>query len=322
MLSDNETILPEILKQLRADYCYSKSVSQESKIIVSYLSEDVMEHYYLTKDLIAAYKMWLIHEERAQATQEKYGRVAEDFGRWLKGRAVTREIITEWKAELLSQGYAPSTINTRLAALNRLFEFVGWTECCSKYLKVQRRMFRDSSRELTQQEYIRLVRAARDCGNEKLSLLMETICSTGIRVSEVKYITVESIRAGKAEIRMKGKIRTILLASKLSRKLLKYAKKQQIASGAVFCTESGKPMSRYQIWDAMKKICRCAGVDAGKVYPHNLRHLFAVVYYKVYRDISKLADILGHSSIETTRIYLLTSGTEHRQQIERLGLIS
>lgn len=281
-----------------------------------------MEHYYLTRNTIADYKIWLAHEERAHATQKKYERIIFDFHKWLNGKPVTKETVTEWKDALIKQGYAPSTINTRLAALNRLFEFAGWTGCCSKYLKVQRRMFRDSSRELTQPEYVRLVKAARHCGDEKLALLMETICSTGIRVSEVKYITVESIRAGKAEIRMKGKIRTILLASKLSRKLLKYAKKQKIASGAVFCTESGKPMSRYQIWDSMKKICRCAGVDAGKVYPHNLRHLFAVVYYKVYKDISKLADILGHSSIETTRIYLLTSGTEHRQQIERLGLIS
>lgn len=281
-----------------------------------------MEHYYLTKDRITGYKTWLVREERAQATQEKYSRIVENFYCWLQGQAVTRETVTAWKNALLQQGYAPSTINTMLVALNRLFVFSGWTECLSKYLKVQRRMFRDSSRELTQREYAQLVQAARSCGNKKLALLMETICSTGIRVSEVKYITVESIQAGKAEIRMKGKIRTILLASKLTRKLLHYAEKQKIASGAVFCTESGKPMSRYQIWDAMKKICRHAGVDVNKVYPHNLRHLFAVAYYKVYKDISKLADILGYSSIETTRIYLLTSGTEHRQQIERLGLIS
>ena len=209
-----------------------------------------------------------------------------------------------------------------LAALNRLFAFMGWTDCCAKYLKVQRRMFRESSRELTKEEYTRLVSSASHCGETKLALLMETICSTGIRVSEVKYITVEALKTGKAEIRLKGKIRTILIPIKLCRKLLKYAKKQKITSGAVFCTGGGKPMSRYQIWAAMKKVCKIAGVDPHKVYPHNLRHLFAVAYYHLYKDISKLADILGHSSIETTRIYLLTSGTEHRQQLERLGLIS
>ena len=158
-----------------------------------------MEHYYLTKDRITGYKTWLVREERAQATQEKYSRIVENFYCWLQGQAVTRETVTAWKNALLQQGYAPSTINTMLVALNRLFVFSGWTECLSKYLKVQRRMFRDSSRELTQREYAQLVQAARSCGNKKLALLMETICSTGIRVSEVKYITVESIQAGKAE---------------------------------------------------------------------------------------------------------------------------
>lgn len=281
-----------------------------------------MNYHYLTQENISAYEQWLCQEERSSATREKYLRSTERFYRWVKGRAISKEIVLEWKNSLIAQQYAPSTINTMLAALNRLFSFTGWSECCSKYLKVQRRMFRDSHRELMKNEYDRLVSSANDKGDEKTSLLMETICSTGIRVSEVKYITVETLNAGKAEIRLKGKIRTILIPAKLCRKLLKYAKKQKIASGAVFCTGSGKPMSRYQIWTAMKRICKVAGVDPHKVYPHNLRHLFAVAYYKTYKDISKLADILGHTNIETTRIYLLTSGTEHRHQLERLGLIS
>lgn len=281
-----------------------------------------MNYRYLTQENISAYEQWLCQEERSVATREKYLRSIKRFYRWVKGRAISKEIVVAWKNSLIEQQYAPSTINTMLAALNRLFNFIGWTECCSKYLKVQRRMFRDSHRELTKNEYTRLVSSANDKGAEKTALLMETICSTGIRVSEVKYITIETLNAGKAEIHLKGKIRTILIPTKLCRKLLKYAKRQKIASGVIFCTRSGKPMNRYQIWAAMKKICKVARVDPHKVYPHNLRHLFAVAYYKIYKDISKLADILGHSSIETTRIYLLTSGTEHRHQLEQLDLIS
>lgn len=281
-----------------------------------------MNYNYLTLDHITAYEEFLCREERSAATKEKYLRSVRTFHSWAHGQTITKETVTAWKNCLVEQKYAPSTINTMLAALNRLFAFMGWTECCAKYLKVQRRMFRESSRELTKEEYTRLVNSASHCGERKLALLMETICSTGIRVSEVKFITIEAIRAGKAEIHLKGKIRTILIPAKLCRKLIKYAKKQKIASGAIFCAGSGKPMSRYQIWAAMKKICKTAGVDPHKVYPHNLRHLFAVAYYKVYKDIARLADILGHSSIETTRIYLLTSGLEHRQQLERLGLIA
>lgn len=284
--------------------------------------EVTMNCRYLTLDNITVFKQYLCYEEKSAATKEKYLRSVRAFHSWSGGLPITKETVTAWKCSLVEQKYAPSTINAMLAALNCLFTFMGWTEYCTKYLKVQHQMFRESSRELTKEEYARLVSFANHCGNEKLALLMETICSTGIRVSEVQYITVETISAGKAEIHLKGKIRTILIPTKLCRKLLKYAKKQRIASGAIFCAGSGKPMSRYQIWAAMKKICKTAGVDPHKVYPHNLRHLFAIAYYKVYKDIARLADILGHSSIETTRIYLLTSGSEHRQQMERLGLIA
>ena len=207
-----------------------------------------------------------------------------------------------------------------LSAVNRLLKFLGREECRIKFLRIQRRTFRERDRELTRAEYQRLLDAA--AGQERLGLLMEAICSTGIRVSEVRYITVEAARAGRTEIRLKGKIRTILLPAKLCRKLLRYAKKHKTASGEIFLTGNGKPVSRKQIWREMKKLCHKAGVESSKVFPHNLRHLFATVFYSACRDIVKLADVLGHSSINTTRIYLMTSGAEHARQLERLGLVT
>lgn len=202
-----------------------------------------------------------------------------------------------------------------------LFNFLGWTDCRTHYLKIQHRLFRETGRELDRADYEKLIAAALGLGRERIALVMETICATGIRVGEVRYITVEAVRSGSATISLKGKIRTILLPGKLCKKLLKYARKQKITSGEIFLTGGGKPMSRCQIWAEMKRICKAAGVDPAKVFPHNLRHLFATVYYRIYKDIVKLADILGHSSVETTRIYLLTTGTEHRQQLERLRLV-
>ena len=191
-----------------------------------------------------------------------------------------------------------------------------------KYLKIQRRLFRDDSRELTRPEYDRLLAAAREQGRERLALLLETICATGIRVSEVRYVTVETARTGRAEIALKGKIRTILLPGKLCRKLLKYARRQKIASGEIFLTRSGRGLSRKQIWAEMKSLCAKAGVAPTKVFPHNLRHLFARTFYRVCRDVARLADVLGHSSIETTRIYLISTGAEHATTLERMGLVS
>ena len=198
-----------------------------------------------------------------------------------------------------------------LSAVNALFRFLGREDCKIRFLRVQRKAFREQSRELTRAEYQRLLDTAAEQGQERLGLLMETICATGIRVSEVRYITVEAAQRGRAEINLKGKIRTILLPAKLCRKLLKYTRKQKIASGEIFLTRGGKPVSRRQIWREMKMLCEKAGVESSKVFPHNLRHLFAATFYKVCRDIVKLADILGHSSINTTRIYLMTTGTEH-----------
>ena len=215
----------------------------------------------------------------------------------------------------------PSTINTYLAALNGFFRFCGWADCRARFLKIQRRLFRDSKQELTRAEYECLVAAAEAAGDRGFAFLMETICSTGIRVSEVQYITVEAAKNGKTEIALKGKIRTILLPSKLCRKLLKYAQKQKTASGAIFRTKSGKELGRRQIWAEMKRLCGHAGVDPRKVFPHNLRHLFAMVFYRTSRDIVKLADLLGHSSINTTRIYIRTTSAEHRRCLERMRLV-
>lgn len=281
-----------------------------------------MNERILTPERIAAYGCRLQQEERAAATMEKYLRDVRAFARWMDGRPVTKEAVTAWKERLLEERRAPSTVNACLSALNGLFRFLGWEDCRTRFLKIQRRMFRDPARELSRTDYDRLVATAQARGQHRLALLMETICATGIRVSEVKYITVEAVQRGRAEIRLKGKIREILLSEKLCRKLLKYARKQKIASGEIFLTESGKSMDRRQIWREMKALCRYADVDAAKVFPHNLRHLFATAYYRAYKDIAKLADVLGHSSIETTRIYLLTSGMEHQQQLDRLGLVS
>ena len=280
-----------------------------------------MEEHYLTNEQISVFTASLFQAERSQATVEKYLRSVRDFSRYLDGRPVAKSVILEWKDTLRHRGYAPSTVNTFLAALNYLFNFLGWTDCRTHYLKVQRRLFRDAGQELGRQDYTRLIAAAHELGRERIALVMETICATGIRVSEVRYLTVEAVNKGRATISLKGKIRTILLPGKLCRKLLKYAKKQKITSGEIFLTRGGKPMGRCQIWTEMKRLCKKAGVEPSKVFPHNLRHLFATVYYRIYKDIVKLADILGHSSIETTRIYLLTTGTEHRQQLERLRLV-
>ncbi len=271
---------------------------------------------------ILRYIQYLHEQEHAPGTLEKYRRDIGTFSAWLRGRPVTRGTVSAWKHHLCTANYAPATINSMLSALNGLFRFLDWNECKVKFLKIQRQLFREERRVLNRSEYESLHKAAEQRGKTRLSLLMETICATGIRVSEIRYITVEAARQGRADIALKGKLRTILLPGKLCRKLLKYAKKEKIASGEIFLTRNGKGLSRRQIWAEMKTLCRYAGVTPFKVFPHNLRHLFASTFYRVYKDIVQLADLLGHSNIETTRIYLLSSGAEHARQLERLGLIS
>ena len=282
-----------------------------------------MEQHYLTNEQIAAFASSLVRAERSPATIEKYLRSVRAFFLYLDGRPVTKDAVVAWKEHLQSVGgYSPSTVNASLAAINDLFTFLGWTDCRARYLKVQRRLFRDAGQELGREDYERLITAARESGRERIALVMETICATGIRVSEVRYITVEAAKEGRTTISLKGKIRTILLSTKLCRKLLKYAKKQKIATGEIFLTSSGKGISRRQVWHELKRLCAAAGVESSKVFPHNFRRLFAVTYYKASRDIARLADVLGHSSIETTRIYLTVSGADQVRQLDRLGLVS
>ncbi len=271
---------------------------------------------------LSAFSAHLRQEGRSSGTTGKYLHDCTGFALWLGDRELTPETAAQWREHLLQKGYAPATVNSMLSAVNRLLKFLGREECRVRSLRIQRRTFREQRRELTRGEYQRLLDAAAGLGRERLALLMETICATGIRVSEVRYITVEAAQAGRTEIRLKGKIRTILLPSKLCRKLLKYARKQKTASGEIFLTRSGAPVSRRQIWREMKALCKEAGVEASKVFPHNLRHLFATAFYRACRDIVKLADVLGHSSIDTTRIYLITTGAEHARQMEKLGLVT
>ena len=263
---------------------------------------------------------WLHAQDSSAGTISQYTRSAAALMKWLGGRKLTGERLIEWKEHLSETGYKPVTINAMLAAVNAYCAFCR-INLKVKYLRVQRRLYRDEKRDLSKEEYLKLINAAEDKGDRRLALLIETIGATGIRVSEVRFITLEAAQAGRTQIALKGKIRDILLPKQLCRKLIKYAKQQNIASGELFVTRSGKSLSRKQIWAEMKAICASAHIESTKVFPHNLRHLFAKVYYRAQRDISKLADLLGHSSIETTRIYLISSGLEHVRQIEELGLV-
>ena len=277
---------------------------------------------FITNEQLQEFKEYLKNEEKESSTIAKYLHNVQVFVGWLGEKEITKEKLTGYKEYLIEKKYNPKTINGILSAINKFLTFVGQSELKVKYLRIQRQLFRNSNRELTQAEYLKLINKAQELGKERLSLLMQTICATGIRVSELKYITVEAVKVGKAEISLKGKIRTILLTGKLCKKLLKYAKHKKITSGEIFITRSGRGLGRKQIWAEMKALCKKSGVAAGKVFPHNLRHLFARAFYKVCKDVAKLADVLGHSSIETTRIYLISTGAEHLQTLNKLQLLS
>ena len=275
----------------------------------------------LTQREFNQFEDYLRHDEREESTIEAYLRSLTRFAEWADGRAVTKELAMEWKAALSEAGYRPISVNAMLAAVNKFFTCMGREDCKVKYLKLQRQMFRKSEKDLSKEEYQRLVQAAHEKGDLRMELILETICATGIRVGELKYITVEAVRAGVAEIALKGKIRTILLPHRLCRKLQKYAKQQKIASGKIFLTQDGLPVSRQSIWTRMKALCEAAGVERSKVFPHNLRSLFARSFYGSCHDVVRLADVLGHSSIETTRIYLMSTGKEYLRQLDKLGLV-
>ncbi|MBD5393931.1 MAG: tyrosine-type recombinase/integrase [Lachnospiraceae bacterium] len=277
-----------------------------------------MDHYRLTEEIFNGFKSYLREEEHGQATIKKYISDVRAFAVWVRDRNISKTVVTEWKEWLLENGYAATTINGKLSALNALFSYLGWNDCRAKFLRIQRSLFREDAKELTQEEYKRLLDAAYSMEKDRLALLLEIIFVTGIRISEVKYVTLEAAKAGRAEINLKGKIRVILIPEKLRIKVIQYAKRQQITAGEIFLTRSGKRLSRGQIWREMKGLCKDADVEPTKVFPHNLRHLFATSFYKVCKDIVKLADVLGHSSVETTRIYLMTTGSEHEKQLNRL----
>ena len=275
----------------------------------------------LTEQVFDQFEDYLRHDEREESTIEAYLRSLTRFSEWADGRTITKELAMEWKTALADAGYRPISVNAMLAAVNKFFTCMGREDCKVKYLKLQRQMFRKSEKDLSKEEYQRLVQAAHEKGDLRMELILETICATGIRVGELKYITVEAIRAGVAEIALKGKIRTILLPHRLCRKLQKYARQQKIASGKIFLTQDGLPVSRQYVWTRMKALCELAGVERTKVFPHNLRSLFARSFYGSCHDVVRLADVLGHSSIETTRIYLMSTGKEYLRQLDKLGLV-
>ena len=279
-----------------------------------------MSHTIL--DQLSDYADWLIQEERSAATAEKYLRSLRRFALWLNERPLCKTNVLAWRAHLQEKGYAPGTINTMLAALHSYFRFADITDCSVKYLRVQRSPFRDSDRALSLDDYHRLVRAAYSIGQHQLALIIETICATGIRVSELRHITTEALANGRADITLKGKIRTILFSRALQRKLRRYTRKNKITHGASFSTVGGKACTRYQIWAQMKRLSAVAHVAKTKIFPHNLRHLFAVQFYQKHRDIVRLADMLGHSSVETTRIYLAASTDECARALDQLGLVA
>ncbi len=275
----------------------------------------------ITEITIRRFEQALQEDEKSKATIEKYGSALRKLMQWMDGREVSRGLLIEYR-DFLRTDHAVSSVNGTISAINSYLETAEMPECKLKLMKIQRKIFRSQEKEMTREEYFQLIKTAEQQGRTRLALIMETICSTGIRVSEVKDITVEAAAQGYAEVTLKGKTRSILLPGKLSRKLLKYARKQKIVSGAIFLTRNGTPISRKQIWAEMKSLCEAAGINAAKVYPHNLRHLFARCFYRETHDVVKLADMLGHSSVETTRIYLISTGVEHARILDHLKLVS
>ncbi len=272
-----------------------------------------------TEETINTYRQKLIQEEKSGATIEKYLRDIRAFFAFTGQETLTKELVIAYKQQLVEQQYAVRSINSMLVSVNSLLDYLGCPEYKVKAIRQQRQIYCAEEKELTRAEYLRLLAAAKK--KPQLRLIMETICGTGIRVSELRYFTVEAAKRGEVTVNCKAKTRTILLPKKLQELLLGYAKKNGIRSGAIFITRSGSPLNRSNIWVQMKRLCYAAGVKPSKVFPHNLRKLFARTFYGIEKDIAKLADILGHSSIDTTRIYIMSTGTEHRKKIERLGLV-
>lgn len=274
----------------------------------------------ITTKKIEDYKNYLINEEKGEITIEKYVRDINAFNVWINCEELTKSKVLEYKNKLIEE-YAPATVNSVLSSLNGFFKYNEWYELQVKSLKIQRRMFCKTEKELSKDEYDRLLKAALNKKNERLYLIMQTICSMGLRVSELRFITAESIRKGEAVVKLKGKIRTVFIPPEIAKMLRVYMREKNISTGSIFITKTGKPIDRHTIWKCMKELCEVARVSKEKVFPHNLRHLFARTYYSLQKDIVRLADILGHSSVNTTRIYTIENGEVHRKQIEKLGLV-
>lgn len=280
-----------------------------------------MKGRILTDKQIGAFAVHLKNEEKSENTIEKYIRDVRAFAAYVGNADITKETVITYKNNLLSESYAARSVNSMIASINSLLSFLGWVDLKVKSIKLQRQIYCPEEKELTKAEYMRLINTAKQKGNERLNLLIQTICGMGIRVSELQYITVEAAKCEEAVVSLKGKTRSVFIVREPQKKLLRYAAEQKIISGAIFITRNGKPMSRTNIWREMKNLCVQAGVNPKKVFPHNLRHLFARTFYGIEKDIAKLADILGHSSINTTRIYIITTGNEHRQRMENMRLI-
>ncbi len=278
------------------------------------MSRQAITHTHLT-----TFEQHLLREEKSAATVEKYLRDARAFMLYANGKTVSKELVVAYKQSLEKLGYKPRSINSMLASLNSFLDFIAAGDCKVKTVRIQKPAYLTEEKELTQGEYKRLLTAAKH--KEQLNLVIRTICATGIRVSELKYFTVDAVYRGEVLVKCKSKARTILIPGDLRKLLLSYTKKHDITDGVIFVTRGGKPLDRSYIWAQMKGLCEAAGVNPSKVFPHNLRKLFARTFYDIEKDIAKLADVLGHSSIETTRIYIMTTGSEHRRQIERMGLV-
>ncbi len=274
----------------------------------------------ITNEIVKKFELYLYEEEKSDNTIEKYMRDIRFFREWLGGKGVDKSVVLAYKKELCER-YAPKSVNSILSSLNALFMYMNWYDLKVKTLKIQRRIFADKEKELIKAEYDRLLTAAKNKKNERLYYLMQTIGSTGLRISELKYVTCEAVNIGQATINCKGKIRQVFLPKQLCKMLKAYIKQQKIKSGSVFITKSGKPLDRSTVWKMLKGLCESANVARSKVFPHNFRHLFAKTFYSLQKDIVRLADILGHSSIETTRIYTMESGTEHIKLMQKLGLL-
>ena len=277
------------------------------KYCKNYPEVNTMKGRILTDKQIAAFAAYLKSEEKSENTVEKYIRDVRAFAAYVGNADITKETVITYKNNLLSESYAARSVNSMIASINSLLSFLGWVDLKVKSIKLQRQIYCPEEKELTKAEYMRLINTAKQKGNERLNLLIQTICGTGIRVSELQYITVEAAKCGEAVVSLKGKTRSVFIVRELQKKLLRYAAEQKIISGAIFITRNGKPMSRTNIWREMKSLCEQAGVNR--------------TFYGIEKDIAKLADILGHSSINTTRIYIITTGNEHRQRMENMRLI-